>query len=123
MTKPKPTTFHGWTVVSDEAANQVLFTKPHQDAPDGMLRVSVRAGADTPHQLVRALGARNALAEDARLAPEDERDLRQARLDAAGQHARQLREALRPTPEPKVAGAVDAIIDMPAMTGAGKGRG
>ena len=123
MTKPKPTTFHGWSVVSDETANRVDLTKPHSDAPDGLLRVSVRAGADTPHHLVRAIGARNALAEDARLAPDDERDLWNARLDAASQHVRNLREQLRPKPGPRVEGAVDAIIDMPTLAGSGRERG
>lgn len=117
-------TFHGWTVASDEDANSVTLTKPHESAPDGVLRVRVRGGADTPHHIVRAIGARNALAEDARLAPEDDRDLWQARHQAAAAHVKRLHADERRKHEPETEtpeGGQDAIIDAGTLTARAKG--
>lgn len=114
------TQFHGWTVTSDETQNTVTLTKPHPAGIDGILRVHVGGGADTPHQIVRATGARHALAEDVRVSNPDDVSLWQDRLAQADAYVKRLHEDDRRTredvPPPTPADGQDAIIDAPTMT-------
>lgn len=117
------TQFHGWTVTSDESTNQVTLTKPHPAGENGVLSVHVRGGSDTPHAIVRAIGARNALAEDVRVSNPDDASLWQDRFAQAAAHVKRLHADERRKHEgdvpPTPADGQDAIIDMPTMTVSG----
>jgi hypothetical protein len=95
------TTFHGWTVETDDERNVVTMTKPsdHPSAKNGRLLVRVTGGKDTPPEITRAVAERDALAEDVRTASPDDRATWQARRDDAHQKVKELRAANRPNAE------------------------